>query len=123
MAWRRRSIATDARRKPFLIAVRLSRSPRAPARKRGIVIEQLKEAQQMLGKLLALLETGERDRLAAHLYQSAGNTRERAKLPENPVSRLNDTYLDISDRREHGLQRRLSPLGGTVADRRMTPAL
>jgi hypothetical protein len=35
----------------------------------------------------------------------AGNTRERAKLPENPVSRLNDAYLDISDRREHGLQR------------------
>ena len=26
----------------------------------------------------------------------AGNTRERAKLPENPVSRLNDAYLDIS---------------------------
>ncbi len=34
------------------------------------VIEQLKETQQTLANLLALLESGERDRFAAHLYQS-----------------------------------------------------
>ena len=37
---------------------------------RAAIIEQLKETQQMLGKLLALLDAGERDRLAAHLYQA-----------------------------------------------------
>jgi hypothetical protein len=32
-------------------------------------------------------------------------------------------HLNITDCREHGLQRRLSPLGGTVADRRITRSL
>ena len=34
------------------------------------IIEQLKQAQDMLAKLLALLQAGEADKFAAHLYQS-----------------------------------------------------
>ena len=37
---------------------------------RTAVIEQLKQTQQMLAKLLALLEAGEGDKFAAHLYHS-----------------------------------------------------
>jgi hypothetical protein len=41
---------------------------------RAAVIEQLKETLQALEKLPVLLESGERDRFAAHLYQSRRNT-------------------------------------------------
>ncbi|HEY5814305.1 MAG TPA: hypothetical protein VIT23_16825 [Terrimicrobiaceae bacterium] len=37
---------------------------------RAAVIEQLKQTQEMLDKLLALLESSEADKFAAHLYQS-----------------------------------------------------
>jgi hypothetical protein len=37
---------------------------------RAAVIEQLKQTQEMLTKLLALLEAGEADKFAAHLYQA-----------------------------------------------------
>ena len=37
---------------------------------RAVVIEQLKQTQEVLSKLLALLEAGEADKFAAHLYQS-----------------------------------------------------
>jgi prephenate dehydrogenase len=37
---------------------------------RAAVIEQLKQTQEMLAKLLALLEAGEADKFAAHVYQS-----------------------------------------------------
>jgi hypothetical protein len=37
---------------------------------RAAVIEQLKETQQTLEKLLALLESGDRDRFATHLCQA-----------------------------------------------------
>jgi len=35
---------------------------------RAAVIEQLKQTQETLAKLLALLEAGEADKFAAHLY-------------------------------------------------------
>jgi hypothetical protein len=37
---------------------------------RAAVIEQLKQTHETLAKLLALLEAGESDKFAAHLYQS-----------------------------------------------------
>ena len=37
---------------------------------RAAVIEQVKATQQTLEKLLALLESGERDRFGSHLYRS-----------------------------------------------------
>jgi hypothetical protein len=36
---------------------------------RAAIIEQLKQTQEMLAKLLALLEAGVADKCAAHLYQ------------------------------------------------------
>src|SRR4029450_110085 len=41
---------------------------------RAAVIEQLKQTQETLAKLLALLEAGEGDKFAARLYQSSANT-------------------------------------------------
>ena len=41
---------------------------------RVALIEQLKETQQTLEKLLAFLESGEKDRFATHLTNPAGNT-------------------------------------------------
>jgi hypothetical protein len=37
---------------------------------RAAVIEQLKQTQETLAKLLALLKAGEADKFAAHLYQA-----------------------------------------------------
>jgi prephenate dehydrogenase len=37
---------------------------------RAAVIEQLRQAQEMLANLLALLEAGEADKFAAHFYQA-----------------------------------------------------
>jgi primosomal protein N' len=41
---------------------------------RAAVIEQLKQTQEILARLLALLEAGEADKFAAHLYQARRNT-------------------------------------------------
>jgi hypothetical protein len=48
---------------------------------RAAVIEQLKQTQDMLVKLLALLETGEADKFAAHLYQSRRQYRRTSERP------------------------------------------
>ena len=37
---------------------------------RAAVIEQLKQTQEMLAKVLALLESSEADKFVAHLYQA-----------------------------------------------------
>jgi hypothetical protein len=55
---------------------------------RAAVIEQLK--QQMLARLLALLEAGEADKFAAHLYQSRrqyGRTSERPNKGNKAIER------------------------------------
>ena len=54
---------------------------------RAAVIEQLKATQQTLEKLLALLESGERDRFSAHLYQSRREYRLACERPEKEASK------------------------------------
>ena len=48
---------------------------------RAAVIGQLKQTQEMLAKLLALLEAGEADKFAAHLYQSRRQYRRTSERP------------------------------------------
>jgi hypothetical protein len=48
---------------------------------RAAVIEQLKQTQKMLARLLALLEAGEGDKFAAHLYQSRRQYRRTSERP------------------------------------------
>ena len=48
---------------------------------RAAVIEQLKQTQETLAKLLALLEASEGDRFAAHLYQSCREFRHISERP------------------------------------------
>jgi len=49
---------------------------------RAAVIEQLKQTQEMLARLLALLEAGEGDKFAAHLYQSRREYRRTLRATE-----------------------------------------
>jgi hypothetical protein len=48
---------------------------------RAAVIEQLKAARETLTKLLALLESSEIDKFAAHLYQSRIQYRRTSERP------------------------------------------
>ena len=48
---------------------------------RAAVIEQLKQTQDMLAKLLALLQAGKTDKFAAHLYQSRRQYRRTSERP------------------------------------------
>ena len=48
---------------------------------RAAVIDQLKQTQEMLAKLLALLQAGETDKFAAHLYQSRRQYRRVSERP------------------------------------------
>jgi hypothetical protein len=48
---------------------------------RAAVIDQLKQTQEMLAKLLALLQAGETDKFAAHLYQSRRQYRRDSERP------------------------------------------
>jgi hypothetical protein len=48
---------------------------------RAAVIEQVKQTQETLAKLLALLEAGEGDKFAAHLYQSRRQYRRTSERP------------------------------------------
>jgi hypothetical protein len=69
---------------------------------RTALIEQLKETQKALEKLLVLLESVERDRFVSHLYQSR---RKPARLRNcRKIRQANRALcrLNISDRREHG---------------------
>ena len=50
---------------------------------RTAVIEQLKQTQEMLAKLLALLEAGDADKFAAHLYQARKQYRLVCERPNN----------------------------------------
>ena len=48
---------------------------------RAAVIEQLRATQETLSKLLALLESSEADKFAAHLYQSRRHYRRTCERP------------------------------------------
>jgi hypothetical protein len=45
------------------------------------MIEQLKQTQEMIAKLLSLPEAGEADKFAAHLYQSRRQYRRTSERP------------------------------------------
>ena len=49
---------------------------------RAAVIEQLRQTQETLAKLLALLEAGETDKFAAHLYQARRQYRRVSERPK-----------------------------------------
>jgi hypothetical protein len=48
---------------------------------RAAMIEQLKQTQEMIAKLLSLPEAGEADKFAAHLYQSRRQYRHTSERP------------------------------------------
>jgi hypothetical protein len=48
---------------------------------RAVVIEQLKQAREILDKLLSLLEASEADKFAAHLFQSRRQYRRVSERP------------------------------------------
>ena len=48
---------------------------------RAAVIEQLKQTQDMLGRLLALLQDGESDKFTAHVYHSRRQYRRVSEPP------------------------------------------
>jgi hypothetical protein len=48
---------------------------------RAAMIEQLKQTQEMIAKLLSLLEASETDKFAAHLYQSRRQYRRTSERP------------------------------------------
>ena len=60
---------------------------------RAAVIEQLKQTQDMLAGLLALLEAGEADKFAAHLYQSRRQYRRTCERPNKGNKPIERTIL------------------------------
>ena len=73
---------------------------------RAAIIEQLKQTQEMLAKLLALLEAGAADKCAAHLYQPcraiARHVREAKQGQQRHRTR---SHLKLSGRAESGIRR------------------
>jgi hypothetical protein len=82
---------------------------------RAAVIEQLKQTQEMLARLLALLEAGEGDKFAAHLYQSRREYRRTLRATEQGQqgSRANH-YRKLPDRAEPRIQWRLPRMGALL---------
>lgn len=60
---------------------------------RTAVIEQLKQTQEMLAKLLSLLEAGEADKFAAHLYQSRRQYRRTSERPNKGNKAIERTVV------------------------------
>jgi hypothetical protein len=82
---------------------------------RAAVIEQLKQTQEMLARLLALLEAGEGDKFAAHLYQSRREYRRTLRATEQVQqgSRANH-YRKLPDRAQPRIQWRLPRMGALL---------
>jgi hypothetical protein len=82
---------------------------------RAAVIEQWKQTQEMLARLLALLEAGEGDKFAAHLYQSRREYRRTLRATEQGQqgSRANH-YRKLPDRAEPRIQWRLPRMGALL---------
>jgi hypothetical protein len=82
---------------------------------RATFVEKLTEVQQTVEQLLAQLQASEHDKFAAHLYRSRKepvSLRTRWKGREaNRALR----HFDVSSRREHGVQGRISPTGAPAA--------
>jgi hypothetical protein len=73
---------------------------------RAAVIEQLKQTQEMLAQLLALLQAGETDKFAAHLYQSRRQYRGVSERPNKGNKAIEPRgSLKLPGRAELGLQR------------------
>ena len=60
---------------------------------RAAVIEQLKQIQEKLGRLLALLEAGEADKFAAHVYQSRRQHRRTSERPNKGNKAVERTII------------------------------
>jgi hypothetical protein len=60
---------------------------------RAVLIEQLRQTQDMLAKLLALLEAGEADKFAVHLYQSRRKYRRTSERPNKGHKAIERTVL------------------------------
>jgi hypothetical protein len=65
---------------------------------RAAMIEQLKQTQEMIAKLLALLEAGEADKFAAHLYQSRRHYRRTCERPNKGDKAIKRTFISSSPR-------------------------
>ena len=61
--------------------------------KRAAVIEQLKQTQDNLAKLLAPVEAGEADKFAAHFYQSRRQYRRTCERPNKGNKAVEQTVL------------------------------
>jgi hypothetical protein len=84
---------------------------------RETFIAKLTEVQQTVEQLLAQLQASEHDRFAAHLYPSRREY--RVGLPtRREIRQANRAmrHLELPDRREPGLQRRISPMGALAAN-------
>jgi hypothetical protein len=87
---------------------------------RDAFIAKRTEVQRTVEQLLAELQASEHDKFAAHLYRSRREYRsacERSGKSGKPIERLR--HLDVSRGREHGLPRRVSPMGTPVPDWRL----
>jgi hypothetical protein len=86
---------------------------------RAAVAEHLKQTQEMLANLLALLEAGEADKFAAHLYQSRRQYRRISERPKGQQGSRTRDYFKLPDRAEPGIQGRLSCMGALAARSRV----
>jgi hypothetical protein len=80
---------------------------------RAALIERIEEARNVLEKLLTSLNrrpSSATDSLLT-FTSPAENIDERTKLPESPASKSSVCHRKLPDRREHGLQRRVWPMG------------
>jgi hypothetical protein len=60
---------------------------------RAAVIVQLKQAREILDRLLSLLEASETDKFAAHLYQSRRQYRQTCQRPSKGNKAVERTVL------------------------------
>jgi hypothetical protein len=67
------------------------------------VIQQLKETQLVLAKLLDLLEASEQDKFAAHLYQARRQFRHISERPGKQQGDGAKRSLNLPDRAKPGL--------------------
>ena len=87
---------------------------------RAAVIEQLKQTQDTLAKLLALLEAGEADKFAGYLYQSRRQYRRTSERPNKGNKAIERTVISTYQVAQSlGFNRRLPCLGALAPDSRV----
>src|SRR4029450_6830945 len=82
---------------------------------RAAVIEQLKQTQAMLARLLALLQASEADKFVAHLYQARKTVPASLRASEQGQQGSRASHhRKLPDCAEPGTQRRFSSLGAST---------